>query len=102
MLNVVDGFAREPLAIRVGRRLKSADVVDVLSDLFNLRGVPRQIRSENGTEFIDGAGLGAIAAVGARTTDIHRTGQPLENGFCAGFNARLGDAELFNSLLAAR
>ena len=48
MLNVVDAFTRECLAIRVARKLKAADVIDVLSDLFILRGVPGHIRSDNG------------------------------------------------------
>src|SRR5208283_5674659 len=33
MLNIVDEFTREALAIRVARRLNSHDVIDVLSDL---------------------------------------------------------------------
>ena len=33
-LNVVDEFTREALAIRVARRLKASDVIDVLADLF--------------------------------------------------------------------
>ena len=40
MLNVIDEFSRECLAIRVSRRLNATDVVDVLWDLFILRGVP--------------------------------------------------------------
>lgn len=40
MLNIVDEFTRECLAIRVNRRLKSTDVIDMLSDLFILRGEP--------------------------------------------------------------
>ena len=40
MLNVIDEFTRECLAIRVNRRLNATDVVDVLPDLFILRGVP--------------------------------------------------------------
>ena len=47
MLNVIDEFTRECLAIRVDRRLKSTDVIDVLSDLFILRGVPGHVRSDN-------------------------------------------------------
>lgn len=34
MLNVVDEFSRECLAIRVERRLKASDVIDVLAGLF--------------------------------------------------------------------
>jgi putative transposase len=47
MLNVIDEFTRECLTIRVDRKLKSTDVIDVLSDLFILRGVPGHIRSDN-------------------------------------------------------
>lgn len=38
--------------IRIDRKLKSTDVIDVLSDLFILRGVPGHIRFDNGPEFI--------------------------------------------------
>jgi putative transposase len=34
MLNVIDEFTLECLAIRIDRKLKSTDVIDVLSDLF--------------------------------------------------------------------
>jgi putative transposase len=47
MLNVIDEFTHECLAIRVDRKLKAIDVIDVLSDLFILRGVPTHIRSDN-------------------------------------------------------
>ena len=52
MLNVIDEFTHECLAIRVARKLKAIDVIDVLSDLLILRGVPGHIRSDNGPEFI--------------------------------------------------
>jgi hypothetical protein len=52
MLNVIDEFTHECLAIRVARKLKAIDVIDVLSDLFILRGVPGHIRSDNGPEFV--------------------------------------------------
>jgi putative transposase len=45
MLNVLDEFTHESLAIRVARKLKAIDVIDVLSDLFILRGIPGHIRS---------------------------------------------------------
>ena len=51
-LNIVDEHSRECLAIRVNRKLNSTDVIDVLTDLFILRGVPSFIRSDNGPEFI--------------------------------------------------
>jgi hypothetical protein len=48
MLNVLDQFTHECLAIRVARKLKAIDVIEVLADLFILRGVPGHIRSDNG------------------------------------------------------
>lgn len=47
MPNVIDEFTRESLAIRVARRLKAIDVIDVLSELFILRAVPEHVRSDN-------------------------------------------------------
>jgi hypothetical protein len=52
MLNVLDEFTHECLVIRVARRLKAIDVIDVLSDLFILRCIPGHIRSDNGPEFV--------------------------------------------------
>jgi putative transposase len=94
MLNVIDEFTRECIAIRVNRKLKAVDVIDVLSDLFILRGVPSHIRSDNGPEFIAQALRDWIAAVGARTAYI-MPGSPWENGYCESFNSKLRD-ELLN------
>ena len=105
MLNVIDEFSRECLAIRIDRKLRSADVIDVLSDLFILRGVPDHIRSDNGPEFVAKAVRDWIAAVGARTAYIE-PGSPWENGYCESFNAKLRDellnGEIFYSLAEAR
>jgi transposase InsO family protein len=103
-LNVVDEFTHECLAIRVSRKLKSIDVIDVLSDLFVLRGVPEHVRSDNGPEFIAKAVQTWISAVGARTAYI-APGSPWENGFVESFNARFRDellnGEIFYSLREA-
>src|SRR3712207_2981067 len=90
MPDVVDEFTHECLAIRVERRLGSADVIDVLSDLFILRGVPGHVRSDNGPEFVAEAVQEWITAVGARTAYI-APGSPWENGFIESSNARLRD-----------
>ena len=94
MLNVIDEFTHECLAIRINRKLKAVDVIDVLSDLFILRGVPSHIRSDNGPEFVAKAVQDWITAVGAKTAYI-APGSPWENGFIESFNARLRD-ELLN------
>jgi transposase InsO family protein len=105
MLNVIDEFTHECLAIRVNRKLKAVDVIDVLSDLFILRGVPEHIRSDNGAEFIAKAVQEWITAVGAKTAYI-APGSPWENGFIESFNARLRDelldGEIFHSLKEAQ
>ena len=77
MLNVVDEFTRECLAIRVERKLNLTNVVDVLSDLFILRGVPGHIRSDNGPEFVARIVREWIATVGAKTAYIE-PGSPWE------------------------
>jgi transposase InsO family protein len=105
MLNVLDEFTHESLAIRVARKLKAIDVIDVLSDLFVLRGVPGHIRSDNGPEFAAKAVQEWICAVGAKTAYI-APGSPWENGYIESFNARLRDelldGEIFYSLREAQ
>ncbi len=93
-LNILDEFSRECLAIRVNRKLNSTSVIDVLTDLFILRGVPSFIRSDNGPEFVAEAVQKWIKAVGAKTAYIV-PGSPWENGYCESFNARFRD-ELLN------
>lgn len=105
MLNIIDEFTRECLAIRINRKLNSTDVIDVLSDLFILCGVPGHVRSDNGPEFIAKAVQDWIAAVGAKTAYI-APGSPWENGYCESFNSKLRDellnGEIFYSLKEAR
>ena len=60
----------------MGRKLNSVDVVDLLSDLFILRGIPGHVRSDNGPEFIAKAVRAWIAAVGAETAYIEPARQP--------------------------
>jgi putative transposase len=104
-LNILDEFSRECLAIRVKRKLNSTDVIDALTDLFIIRGVPAYIRSDNGPEFIADAVRQWIKAVGAETAYIE-PGSPWENGYCESFNARFRDellnGEIFYSLKEAQ
>jgi putative transposase len=93
------------LVIRVDRKLKSADVIDVLAGRFILHGVPEHIRSDNGPEFVAKVVQDWIGAVGTKTAYIER-GSPWENGFIESFNARLRDelldGEIFYSLAEAK
>ena len=72
ILNVIDEFTHECLAIRVARKLKAIDVIDVLSDLFILRGIPGHIQSDNEPDFVAKAVREWIAAVGAKTAFIEQ------------------------------
>ncbi len=105
MLNVVDEFTRECLAIRVGRQLKATGVIDVLSDLFILRGTPGHVRSDNKPEFAANAVKDWISGVGTRTAFIE-PGSPWGNGYVESFNGKLRDEllnmEVFNMLAEAK
>jgi len=105
MLNVIDEYTRECLAIRIDRKLNSTAVIDVLTDLFVMRGVPEYVRSDNGPEFIATDVRAWITAVGANTAFIE-PGSPWENGYCESFNSKLRDellnGEIFYSLAEAR
>ena len=104
-LNVVDEFSRECLAIRVGRKLGSTEVIDVLTDLFITRGIPAYIRSDNGPEFVATAVKAWITTLGARPAYIE-PGSPWENGYVESFNGKFRDellaCEAFNTLAEAK
>ena len=100
-----DEFTREALAIRVERRLGSAEALDVLAELMLERGVPGHIRSDNGPEFVAAAVREWIAGVGAETAYIE-PGSPWENGYVESFNSKLRDelldGEIFYTLREAQ
>jgi putative transposase len=77
MLNVIDEFTHECLAIRVARKLEATDVIDVLSDLFIPRGVPGRVRSGNGPEFVAGRGRAGMDHGRGRQDGLHRAGPPV-------------------------
>ncbi len=105
MLTVIDEFTRECLAIEVARRLRSDDVLHILTDLFTRHGVPDHIRSDNGSEFTATAVREWLPKVGVRTLYIE-PGSPWENGYNESFNGRLRDellnGEIFYTLKEAK
>ena len=52
MLNVIDEFTREALAIDVDRGIDADGVVDVLDRLVLTHGAPHYVRFDNGPEFV--------------------------------------------------
>jgi len=105
MLTLVDEFTRECLAIDVAKRLTSEDVLERLSDLFVHRGVPDNIRSDNGPEFTAKSVRDWLSEVGVKTLFIE-PGSPWENGYIESFNGKLRDEllnrESFDTLLEAK
>lgn len=70
MESIVDEVTLECLAILVDRKLSCTGVLDILTGLFNLRGVPGYRRSDNGPDSIANAVRDWIAAVGAKVAFI--------------------------------
>jgi transposase InsO family protein len=104
-LTIEDEYTREALAIEVERSLTSTDVIETLRYLFEVRGAPRFLRSDNGPEFIARALREWLELSGVGTLYIE-PGAPWENGFNESFNSRFRDellnGELFTSLKEAK
>lgn len=90
MLNIIDEFTRECIAIKVARNLTSKDVIETLGELFLKRGVPKHIRSDNGPEFIASGLRLWLEKLDAKPVFI-TPGSPWENGYCESFNGKLRD-----------
>jgi putative transposase len=90
MLTMIDEYTRECLVIRVARRLESYDVIEALADVMLGRGVPENIRSDNGPEFVAGELRKWLGNLGTGTLYIE-PGSPWENGCCDNFNGKLRD-----------
>lgn len=105
ILNVIDEYTRESLAVKVARRLNSHDVVEVLTDLLMERGVPVHIRSDNGSEFIAKRVRDWLERRQVRPLYIE-PGSPWENGYIESFNGKLRDellnGEIFDTILEVR
>jgi transposase InsO family protein len=80
-------------------------VIEVLYDLFILRGIPTHVRPDNGPEFIAQVLRDWLAAVGSKTAYI-MPGSPCEIGCCESFNSKLRDellsGEIFFTLMEAK
>ena len=94
ILNVIDEYTRECLATLIARKIGNQDVIDLLFELFILRGIPGHIRSDNGPEFTAQAIRKWLSRLGVKTLYIE-PGSPWENGYIESFNGKLRD-ELLN------
>ena len=105
ILNIIDEFTRECLAILVARKIKTQDVIDLLFHLFIFRGIPEHLRSDNGPEFTAIAIRSWLNQLGVKTLYIE-PGSPWENGYIESFNGKLRDElldrEIFTTLEEAK
>lgn len=104
-LNVIDEGTRECLAIEVDSSLPAGRVIRVLEQLKQERGLPKQIRVDNGPELIaaefydwcDGNGIDVVYI---------QPGKPQQNGFVERFNGSFRreflNAYLFETLSQVR
>lgn len=104
LLNVVDEFTREALAIHVARRIDADQIVNVLERLANDRGAPTHVRCDNGPELTAHA-LKDWCRFRRAGTAFIEPGSPWQNAYVESFNGRLRDElldiELFSSLAEA-
>lgn len=102
---IIDEYTRRLITLDVSKNFKSKDIIDRLSELFVMYGVPEHIRSDNGPEFIANALRNWLRDLEVRTLYIE-PGSPWENGYIESFNSRLRDellsVEIFDSLAMAR
>lgn len=105
ILALIDEFTRECLALTVARRINSLGVIDTLADVMVMRGVPENIRSDNGPEMTAKLVRDWLGSVGTKTLYIE-PGSPWENGYVESFFGKLRDellnGEIFYSLREAQ
>jgi len=105
ILNIIDEYTRECLAILVARKIKTQDVIDLLFHLFIFRGIPEHLRSDNGPEFTAKAIRVWLNRIEVKTLYIE-PGSPWENGYIESFNGKLRDElldrEIFTTLEEAK
>jgi putative transposase len=105
LLNIIDDYNRESLAIEIDTSLPARRVIRVLECLIAYRGKPCNIRVDNGPEFISEK-LQQWCTENRITLLYIQPGKPMQNGFIERNNGSLRrellDAYLFYSLSEVR
>ena len=105
MLNILDDFHRESLAIEADTSLPSLRVLRTLEKLIEQRGKPKIIRSDNGPEFISHT-LQNWCEKEEITLQFIQPGKPTQNAYIERKNGSLRrellNAYLFYSLAEVR
>jgi len=105
VLNIIDDYNREALAIEIAHSFPSIDVVRVVNQIIDWRGKPREIRTDNGTEFIAKAFEGFCENSGITHVKTQK-GKPNQNAYIERFNRSYRedvlDANIFETLNQVR
>ncbi len=105
LLNVIDDYNRESLAIEIDTSLPALRVIRALQNLIQRRSKPKTIRVDNGPEFISDL-LGQWCESNGINLQFIQPGKPMQNGFIERNNGSLRrellDAYLFYSLPEVR
>jgi len=105
LLNIIDDFNRESLAVEVDTSLPTLRVIRVLERLVSQRGKPANIRCDNGPEFISHK-LKDWCNGKEITIQFIQPGKPMQNAYIERKNGsmrrELLNAYLFNSLAEVR
>jgi len=105
LLNVMDDYNRESLAVEADTSLPSVRVIRLLESLIEQRGKPANIRSDNGPEFISHI-LQQWCERNSITMQYIQPGRPMQNAYIERKNGsirrELLNAYLFSSLTEVR
>lgn len=89
-LVIIDEYTRENLCLEVGYFFTADDVINILSGLMAVNGVPTHIRSDNGPEFIAKHMRKWLSQAQVNVLYVE-PGAPWQNGYAESFNSRLRD-----------
>jgi len=89
LLNVIDDFNREGLAIEIDFSLPAERVVRTLEQIIEWRGCPKEIRCDNGPEYISTRLQSWARRKGIRLTYI-QPGKPQQNSYVERYMGSLG------------
>jgi putative transposase len=105
VLNVIDAYTRESLAMEVDTSFAGLRVTRVLNEIIAERGLPQSIRCDNGPELTSRHFL--AWALDQKIDLVHiQPGKPTQNAYVESFNSRLREECLrinwFQNLFEAR
>lgn len=90
LLNVVDDYSRECLAVEVDTSLSGQRVTRLLEQLSECRGLPERLVTDNGPEFTSRA-LDHWAYTHGVTLQFIEPGKPVQNAYVESFNGKMRD-----------